>query len=90
MNTKTSPTLAPGLVLQADGKTVFVESTPMVPLYPDKPEPVRQEPVWLTEDGSQKHLGLTKAGFERAQALPEPVKFPVAARRPIASVGALL
>lgn len=48
-----------------DERTIYVENTPMMPVYPDRPEPVRREPKVLDRKHSAKHLGLSVEDFNR-------------------------
>jgi hypothetical protein len=50
-----------------DDRTILVESTPMVPTLPDRPEPVRVEPRKFTYKPMLARMGWTDADFKEAQ-----------------------
>jgi hypothetical protein len=64
------------------GRTIIMgDTTPQLPVLPDKPEPPRREPVWLTKPDVCTRLRWTEQQYAAAQGLPEPCKFPIAAQR---------
>jgi len=61
---------------QIDERTIVVEQTPQVPMFADRPEPVRREPIKLTKAALLKRQRWTEEDFEIAvkHGLPNAAK----------------